>query len=177
MTVNRVLQLLESTVILIAYTLKYHADYWIIEIMVSVYLFFLNLETYICSGGNCITEYSSVFVHCQGSMKSQDQSRWTEYDTEPMCRCGEQQQSYRECRSGDKYVNQFWCSQNDMSPFKFNQCEKCQQLDDYAYNENYYIGNDDSSDFYDYSSDYSTSSNYGYNVSFIKLQDEHIRSR
>ena len=105
-------------------------------------------------------------------MKSEVQSSWTEYETELMCRCGEQQQSYRECKSGKNYVNQFWCNSNDMSPFKLNQCEQCQQLDDYAYNDNYYIV-EDSSDYSDYSSSsYSSStsdSSSAYDVSMTQF--------
>ena len=104
-------------------------------------------------------------------MKSQVKSTWTEYETELLCRCGEQQQSYRECKSGKNYVNQFWCNSNDMSPFKLNQCEQCQQLDDYAYNDNYYI-DQDSSDYSDYSSSYSSSTldsyEYAYDVSMTQ---------
>ena len=67
---------------------------------------------------------------------------------------------YRECKAGKIYENQFWCGEEDMSPMKIVNCEKCAHLDDYAYNTNYYDVEDDYS--YGYSS---SSSNDYYQVS------------
>ena len=77
---------------------------------------------------------------------------------------------YRECQGGQVYENQFWCGEDELSPIKIVNCEKCEHLEDYAYNTNYYdIEEDDYS--FGYSSSSSSSENYyqvTYNTSFQK---------